>query len=119
MIQIDDKLISEDIFSEEINRDEEEELRAMRTPEEDEDFATGLSFDELNQVEPLLTKDNLSEGEKKQATTIAQKLEDTDLLDKIEEVLPKARQRVTELLERELKSPPTKSKEDFDIGDFV
>ena len=109
----------EEIFSEEINEDEEEELRAMRTPMEDDDFATGLSFDELNQVEPLLTKNDLSENEQKQATTIARKLEDTEFLDKIEEVLPQARQRISELLDRELKSPPTKSKEDFDIGDFV
>ncbi|WP_262501270.1 hypothetical protein [Riemerella anatipestifer] len=31
----------------------------MRTPEEDDDFATGLSFEELAQVEPLFTKKEL------------------------------------------------------------
>lgn len=111
----------EAIFSKELNEDEdeEEELRAMRTPEEDDDFATGLSFEELAQVEPLLTKKELDKEEEQQATSIAQKLSDTELLSEIEKVLPQARQRVSELLDRDLKSPPTKSKEDFDIGDFV
>lgn len=109
----------EAIFSKELNEDEEEELRAMRTPEEDDDFATGLSFEELAQVEPLFTKKELDKEEEQQATSIAKKLSDTELLNKIEKVLPQARQRVSELLDRDLKSPPTKGKEDFDIGDFV
>ncbi|MGV4460448.1 hypothetical protein ACQ1Q5_02825 [Ornithobacterium rhinotracheale] len=109
----------EAIFSKELNEDEEEELRAMRTPEEDDDFATGLSFEELAQVEPLLTKKELDKEEEQQATSIAKKLSDTELLNEIEKVLPQAKKRVSELLDRDLKSPPTKSKEDFDIGDFV
>nr|WP_260390318.1 hypothetical protein [Ornithobacterium rhinotracheale] len=109
----------EAIFSKELNEDEEEELRAMRTPEEDDDFATGLSFEELAQVEPLFTKKELDKEEERLATSIAQKLSDTELLNEIEKVLPQARQRVSELLDRDLKSPPTKGKEDFDIGDFV
>ncbi|MGV4455329.1 hypothetical protein ACQ1QB_00445 [Ornithobacterium rhinotracheale] len=109
----------EAIFSKELNEDEEEELRALRTPEEDDDFATGLSFEELAQVEPLLTKKELDKEEERQATSIAKKLSDTELLNQIEKVLPQAKKRVSELLDRNLKSPPTKSKEDFDIGDFV
>ncbi|MGP6602840.1 hypothetical protein [Ornithobacterium rhinotracheale] len=109
----------EAIFSKELNEDEEEELRAMRTPEEDDDFATGLSFEELAQVEPLLTKKELDKEEEQQATSIAKKLSDTELLNEIEKVLPQAKKRVSELLDRDLKSPPTKSKEDFDIGDFA
>lgn len=107
----------EAIFSKELNEDEE--LRALRTPEEDDDFATGLSFEELAQVEPLLTKKELDKEEERQATSIAKKLSDTELLNQIEKVLPQAKKRVSELLDRNLKSPPTKSKEDFDIGDFV
>lgn len=109
----------EAIFSKELNEDEEEDLRAMRTPEEDDDFATGLSFEELAQVEPLFTKKELDKEEEQQATSIAKKLSDTELLSEIEKVLPQAKKRVSELLDRDLKSPPTKSKEDFDIGDFV
>ncbi|MDY3362775.1 hypothetical protein PG310_10110 [Riemerella anatipestifer] len=109
----------EAIFSKELNEDEEEDLRAMRTPEEDDDFAMGLSFEELAQVEPLFTKKELDKEEEQQATSIAKKLSDTELLNEIEKVLPQARQRVSELLDRDLKSPPTKGKEDFDIGDFV
>lgn len=109
----------EAIFSKELNEDEEEDLRAMRTPEEDDDFATGLSFEELAQVEPLFTKKELDKEEEQQATSIAKKLSDTELLSEIEKVLPQAMQRVSELLDRDLKSPPTKSKEDFDIEDFV
>ncbi|MDO5615341.1 MAG: hypothetical protein Q4G16_04065 [Cruoricaptor ignavus] len=109
----------EAIFSKELNEDEEDELRAMRTPNEEEDFATGLSFEELAQVEPLLTKKELDKEEEQQATSIAKKLSDTELLNEIEKVLPQTRQRVSELLDRDFKSPPTKSKEDFDIEDFV
>ncbi|MGV4528968.1 hypothetical protein [Ornithobacterium rhinotracheale] len=109
----------EAIFSKELNEDEEEELRAMRTPEEDDDFAIGLSFEELAQVEPLLTKKELDKEEERQATSIAKKLSDTELLSEIEKVLPQARQRISELLDKNFKSPPTKGKEDFDIGDFL
>ncbi|WKS95926.1 hypothetical protein [Riemerella columbina] len=109
----------EAIFSKELNEDEEEDLRAMRTPEEDDDFATGLSFEELAQVEPLFTKKELDKEEEQQATSIAKKLSDTELLNEIEKVLPQAKKRVSELLDRDLKSPPTKGKEDFDIEDFV
>lgn len=61
----------------------------------------------------------MDKEEEQQATSIVQKFSDTELLSEIEKVLPQVRQLVSEILNRDLKSPPTKSKEDFDIGDFV
>ena len=57
--------------------DEEEELRRLRSPEEDEDFATGLTFEELGQLVPLLSNSNTSEVITPNALALAQKVENT------------------------------------------
>ena len=96
--------------------DEEEDLRSYRTEAEDNDFATGLSFEDLEKVATFLSED------KEEVTTenieLLQKVEGTSLLEAIEKALPQATLKVSVLLEKAL--PKTiESKTKFDISEFV
>ena len=96
--------------------DEEEDLRSYRTEDEDNDFATGLSFEDLEKVATFLSED------KEEVTTenieLLQKVEGTSLLEAIEKALPQATLKVSALLEKAL--PKTvESKMEFDIREFV
>lgn len=96
--------------------DEEEDLRSYRTEAEDDDFATGLSFEDLEKVATFLSED------KEEVTTenieLLQKVEGTSLLEAIEKALPQTTLKVSALLEKAL--PKTiESKMEFDIREFV
>ena len=96
--------------------DEEEDLRSYRTEAEDNDFATGLSFEDLEKVATFLSED------KEEVTAdnieLLQKVEGTSLLEAIEKALPQATLKVSALLEKAL--PKTvESKTEFDIREFV
>jgi hypothetical protein len=95
--------------------EEEEELRRLRSPEEDEDFATGLSFEELGQLVPILTFPEISPN----ALAIAQKVENANLLEALERALPEATAKISALLEKYLPKSADEVKEVFDIGEFV
>ena len=96
--------------------DEEEDLRSYRTEEEDNDFATGLSFEDLEKVATFLSED------KEEVTTenieLLQKVEGTSLLEAIEKALPQATLKVSALLEKALPKA-VESKTEFDIREFV
>ena len=98
--------------------EEEEELRRLHSPEEDEDFATGLTFEELGQLVPLLSNSNTSEVITPNAIAIAQKVENTNLLEALERALPEATAKISALLEKYLPKP-IEVEEVFDIGEFV
>jgi len=96
--------------------DEEEDLRSYRTEAEDNDFATGLSFEDLEKVATFLSED------KEEVTAdnieLLQKVEGTSLLEAIEKALPQVTLKVSVLLEKAL--PKTvESKTEFDIREFV
>ncbi|WP_157909075.1 hypothetical protein [Capnocytophaga leadbetteri] len=95
--------------------DEEEELHGLRSPEEDEDFATGLTFEELGQFVPLLSNSNTSEVITPDTLVIAKKVENTNLLEALDRALPK----ISALLEKYLPKPADDVEEVFDIGEFV
>ena len=96
--------------------DEEEDLRSYRTEAEDNDFATGLSFEDLEKVATFLSED------KEEVTTenieLLQKVEGTSLLEAIEKALPQATLKVSVLLEKALPKA-IESKTEFDIREFV
>ena len=96
--------------------DEEEDLRSYRTEAEDNDFATGLSFEDLEKVATFLSED------KEEVTTenikLLQKVEGTSLLEAIEKALPQATLKVSVLLEKALPKI-VESKTEFDIREFV
>ena len=96
--------------------DEEEDLRSYRTEEEDNDFAMGLSFEDLEKVATFL-----SEGKEEvtlENIELLQKVEGTSLLEAIEKALPQATLKVSALLEKALPKA-VESKTEFDIREFV
>ncbi|MDO4229668.1 MAG: hypothetical protein Q4C98_07635 [Capnocytophaga sp.] len=95
--------------------DEEEDLRAMRTPNEDSDFATGLSFEDLEKVADFLSQNSSVTTENRE---LAQKVVGTNLLEEIEKALPEASIKVAQLLDAVLPQTP-QSNGDFDIEEFV
>ena len=96
--------------------DEEEDLRSYRTEAEDNDFATGLSFEDLEKVATFLSEDK--EEVTAENIELLQKVEGTSLLEAIEKALPQATLKVSALLEKAL--PKTvESKTEFDIREFV
>ena len=95
--------------------DEEEDLRAMRTSEQDNDFATGLSFEDLEKVADFLSQNASSTTENRE---LAQKVVGTNLLEEIEKALPEASLKVAQLLDEILPQTPQKES-DFDIEEFV
>ncbi|WP_455151692.1 hypothetical protein [Capnocytophaga sp.] len=98
--------------------DEEEDLRSYRTEAEDNDFAMGLSFEELGQLVPLLTNSNTSEVITPDTLAIAQKVENTNLLEALELAMPEATAKISALLEKYLPKP-VEEEEIFDIEEFV
>ncbi|HCD9234114.1 TPA: conjugal transfer protein TraD [Elizabethkingia anophelis] len=106
---------------------EEELLKGNRIPYPEEGFAQGVSFEELNSVGILLQKEKLETAQKEMAIAIVQKIQGTELLSLLENALPRASQRIAELLDSRLspaKSINTlpfqkNSLESFDIGEFV
>lgn len=95
--------------------DEEEDLRAMRPPDQDNDFATSLSFEDLEKVADFLSQNVSSTIENRE---LAKKVVGTNLLEEIEKALPEASLKVARLLEEILPQTPQKES-DFDIEEFV
>ncbi len=99
--------------------DEEEELKNNFSAKTDEDFNTGLSFEELQKISRLLAQKELTP----EALPVAVKIADTEVLDILNEQIPQAQERISELLNKHLAIyNPLKTTEDwrdFDIGEFV
>lgn len=101
-------------------QDEETELQVHRTTIDETDFATGVSFDELQQVTRLIQKEELPPDEQISVTATAVKLTHTDLWKKVMNALPDANKRIAKMLDAP--SRKVKTAEDwqsFDIRNFI
>ncbi len=96
---------------------EEEELQALRSFNNDDDFATGLSFEELQKIPEMMNDDKVT----RENITLAVKLSGTELLESLNEQMPQAQKRVSDLIDSYLNSPQSKNDnwESFDIREFV
>ncbi len=99
--------------------EEEEELKADFSTKTDQDFNTGISFEELQKITQLLNQKELTTD----TLPIAMKIENTELLEILNKQIPQAQQHVTDLLNTHLATHVSLKKNedwrDFDIGDFV
>ncbi|WP_299664512.1 hypothetical protein [uncultured Polaribacter sp.] len=97
--------------------EEEEELKTNFSVKNDTDFATGLSFEELQKIPALLTQEEPTPD----TLPLAVKIADTALLEMLNKLIPEAQERVSELLDKHLAIRPTIKKDwrDFDIQEFV
>ena len=104
---------------------EEEEWNRYRTPNNDDDgLAQGVTFEELNSVEVLLSKEKLEPNQKETAIEIIQRLQGTELFSLLESSIEDASERIAQLLNSKLPTESTKSSSnlrnsDFDIEEFV
>ncbi len=122
--QIDEINLREDPAPDEDDvdwQDEETELEVHRTTAYDEnDFATGVSFDELQQVTRLIQKDELQPDEQNIVITAAVKLVHTDLWEKVTEALPHANEKIAKMLDASpKKNQETEDWRNFDIRNFI
>ena len=87
---------------------------------DDNDFATGVSFSELQQTTRLIQKEELQADEQKSLIATVTKLAPTDLWEKVMKALPDANEKISKMLDT---SPPkVQTAEDwqsFDIRDFI
>lgn len=99
--------------------EEEEDLKSNISVEHDQDFSTGISLGELGKISTLLKQEELTN----ETLPVAVKIADTELLELLNEQIPQVQQRVTDLLDKYLKTHhnPKISEDwsDFDIGEFV
>lgn len=99
--------------------DEEEEFKTGFSAKTDEDFNTGLSFEELQKIARLLAQKELTPD----TFPVAVKIVDTELLEILNKQIPQAQERVSELLDKHLATyhhpKMTEDWRDFDIGKFV
>ncbi len=102
-------------------QDEETELQAHRSaPNDDTHFATGVSFDELQQTIRLIQKDELLPEEQQSVTDTAAKLAHTDLWEKVMNALPDANEKIAKMLDTpSQKVQITEDWQSFDIRNFI
>ena len=94
---------------------------------DDNEFATGVTFDELTTVGAWLEQDTLEPAQQQKAVDIVQRLQGTELLSLLENSMDGASRKIVELLDKSLSvgtdfsSPDLRKSnlEDFDIGEFV
>lgn len=102
-------------------QDEETELQAYRTAENN-DFATGVAFHELNATADLLQKPELQADEQKIVIDVATRLQQTDLWEKFTNAIPQANQKIAKMLDtshhRTTELPPD-DWQSFDIRNFI
>lgn len=108
--------------------EEEEEWNGYGTYEEENGFATGVTFEELSTVGMLLQKEKLETAQKETAVGIVQKIQGTDLFSLLENSMEGAAQKIAALLDsgvpgKEMDSGSSNLRKnninDFDIGEFV
>jgi hypothetical protein len=93
----------------------------------DNEFATGVTFDELTTVGAWLEQDELEPAQQQKAVDIVQRLQGTELLSLLEDSMDGASRKIAELLDKSLSAGTDFSSsdlrksdfEDFDIGEFV
>lgn len=99
--------------------DEEEDLKTNFSETVHQDFNTGISVEELGEIPTLLQQDSLTS----ETLPVAVKIADTELLEILNEQIPQAQQKISELLDKHLtahqKPMITEDWRDFDIEKFI
>jgi len=106
---------------------EEDEWDEYGFEDSDNEFATGVIFDELTTVGAWLEQDTLEPAQQQKAVDIVQRLRGTELLSLLENSMEGASRKIAVLLDKSLSagtdfsSPDLRKSNlsDFDIGEFV
>ena len=107
-------------------KEEEQEMQEYAASEKNEDFATGITFDELAIAQEMLARQSLHPTEEKTAATIVSKIDGTELLGLIESNIGDASKRIAVLLDRGIDKQPGDSssslrnnENEFNINDHL
>jgi len=107
--------------------DEEDDWREQELPDSEDDFARGVTYEELTTVATLLKKEVMEPALTEKAVDIVQRIQGTELYSLLENSMEGASRKIAMLLDKSL---PTKTDfdtsnlrngdlESFDIGEFV
>lgn len=108
--------------------EEEEEWRLEREPEDEDSFATGVTFEELTTVGMLLGHEGARPSLERKAVAIVQKIQGTELFDLMENSLGDVSKKIADLLDRNVPDQKDDSgssnmrktdRTNFNIEDFV
>ncbi|MEN4761662.1 hypothetical protein ABEG63_15100 [Chryseobacterium sp. C39-AII1] len=107
--------------------EEEEEWKKYRIIEEDNGFAQGVTFEELDTTKMILQQEVCDTSEKKTAVAVVQKIYGTDLYTLLENSIENASYKIAELLDKSFDdeyedSTPFLQNDnirEFDIGKFI
>ncbi|WP_116788536.1 hypothetical protein [Flavobacterium psychrotrophum] len=108
-------------------KEEEQEMQEYAAFEKNEDFATGITFDELAIAQEMLARQSLHPTEEKTAITLVSKIDGTELLGLLESKIGDASKRIALLLDRGIAKQPDDGtstlrdggQENFEIRDYV
>jgi hypothetical protein len=108
-------------------KEEEQEMQEYAASGKNEDFATGITFDELAIAQEMLARQSLNASEEKTAATIVSKIDGTELLQLLESKFGDTSKKIAMLLDRSIDGEPDKgslglqgnNEEGFDVGDYI
>jgi len=108
-------------------KEEEQEMQEFAASGKNEDFATGITFDELAIAQEMLARQSLHPTEEKTALAIVSKIDGTELLGLLESKIGDASKRIALLLDRGIAKQPDDGtstlrddgQENFEIRDYV
>lgn len=107
--------------------EEEEAQWPSKYTTEDDSFATGVTFEELVDVNRLLARESLDQQQQKQVVQTLTKVQGTEMFNLVQNSIGGASQRIADLLDayvhanQQPASPDKQPRDagDFDIGAFV
>ena len=100
---------------------EEEEMQLHGQPAESV-FATGVSFEELSEIQTFILNDEPTPEEEKKAADVVKKIEGTEILKRFEASMENAARKIAILLDKSAGDSDSGSslfKDDFNIQNFV
>jgi len=108
-------------------KEEEQEMQEYAASGKNEDFATGITFDELAIAQEMLARQSLNPTEEKTALAIVSKIDGTELLGLFDSKIGDASKRIALLLDRGIAKQPDDGtstlrdddQENFEIRDYV
>ena len=108
-------------------KEEEQEMQEYAASGKNEDFATGITFDELAIVQEMLARQSINRSEEKTAAAIVSKIDGSELLGLLESKIGDASKKIATLLERHSTESTRASisftgkdqADDFDIQQFI
>ena len=108
-------------------KEEEQEMQEYAASGKNEDFATGITFDELAIAQEMLARQSLHPTDEKTAIAIVSKIDGTELLGLLESKIGDASKRIAMLLDRSITKQSGDSdsflrndtQDGFDVGDYI